>query len=223
MNIKIKKHVDSMFSEVPYSKKAAELKEEIMADMEAAYNDNISNGDSETEAFRKACDSLGNIDEVIESLIPEKDIIEKIDRYKRFRAGMTTIAVTMYILSIAVIVGFSTISTLLGYDPSLATMIGTVLFFVMCAIATGLIVFSRMSIPQDVVPYIKEKRKEENENIDTSTKKGRFLKAFSGSFWTIVTVVYFIVSFSTGSWGSTWLIFLIGAAIEKSVKAFCAD
>ena len=69
MNIKIKKHVDSMFSEVPYSKKAEELKEEIMADMEAAYNDNISNGDSETEAFRKACDSLGNMDEVIENLM----------------------------------------------------------------------------------------------------------------------------------------------------------
>lgn len=223
MNIKIKKHVDSMFSEVPYSKKAEELKEEIMADMEAAYNDNISNGDSETEAFRKACDSLGNMDEVIENLIPEKDIIEKIDRYKRFRAGMTTVAVILYILAVAVIVAFSTLSTLLGYDPAISTMVGTVVFLVMCAIATGLLVFSRMNIPQDVVPYIKEKRKEEVENYDTSTKKGRFLKAFSGSFWTFVTVIYFLVSFTTGSWGISWLIFLIGAAVEKAVKAFCEE
>lgn len=222
MNAKIKKHVDSMFSEVPYSKKAEELKEEIMADMEAAYNDNIAAGDSETEAFRKACDSLGNMDEVIENLIPEKDIIEKIDRYKRFRAAMTTSAVIIYILAVAVLVAFTTLSTLLGYDPSVSTMLGTVIFLVMCAVATGLIVFSRMTIPQEVVPYIKKTR-EEPDSYDTSTKKGRFMKAFSSSYWTIVTVIYFLVSFTTHAWGISWLIFLIGAAVEKAVRAFGED
>lgn len=219
MNIKIKKHVDSMFSQVPYSKKAEELKEEIMSDMEAAFNDNVAAGDSENEAFRKACDSLGNMEEVIENLIPEKDIMEKIDRYKRFRAAMTTSAVIIYILAVAVIVGFTTLATLIGYDPAISTMLGTVIFLVMCAIATGLIVFSRMSIPQEVVPYIKKTR-EEPDNYDTTTKKGRFMKAFAGSYWTIVTVIYFIVSFSTGNWGITWLIFLIGGALEKAVRAF---
>lgn len=223
MNVKIKKHVDTLFSEVPYSKKAMELKEEIMADMEAHYNDCISEGNTEQEAFRSACESLGDIESVIENLIPEKDIMEKIDRYKRFRAIMTSIAVFLYIAGVALIVAMSSLSTLMGKDPTVMSILGTVIFLVICAVATGLIIFSRMTIPQEVVPYIQKSATEDRANIDTSTMRGRFYKAFTGSFWTIVTIIYFIVSFATHSWGVTWIIFLIGAAVDKSVKAFCEE
>lgn len=224
MNIKIKKHVDTLFSHVPYSKKAQEMKEEIMADMEAHYNDCLAAGESEQSAFRSACDSLGDIDPIIENLIPEKDIMEKIDRYKRFRAIMTSVAVFLYISGVAVIVALSTLSTLMGKDAAISSILGTVIFLFLCAIATGLIIFSRMTIPQDVVPYIRKNRSaEEMENIDTTTMRGRFYKAFSGSHWTIVTVIYLFVSFTTHEWGVTWIIFLIGAAIEKAVKAFCEE
>lgn len=223
MNIKIKKHVDSLFSTVPYSKKATELKEEIMADMEANYNDCLSQGKTEQEAFRTACDSLGDIESVIESLIPEKDIIEKIDRYKRFRAVLTSIAVFLYILGVAVIVAMSSLSDLFGSNIIDSSILGTVIFIVMAAIATGLIVFSRMTIPQDVIPYIKKGNIDEKENIDTSTKKGRFLKGFLNCHWTIITIIYLVISFATHAWESTWIIFLIGKAIEKAVKAFCEE
>ncbi len=223
MNVKIKKHVETLFSHVPYSKKAEEMKEEIMADLEAHYNDRIAAGENEQNAFKSACESLGDIESVIESLIPEKDIMEKIDRYKRFRATMTSVAVFLYIIGAAVLVGMSSLSALFGGDPAVMSILGTVILLVFAAVGTGLIIFSRMTIPQEVVPYIRKNNIEEKENIDTSTTRGRFLKAFAGSFWTIVTIIYFVVSFTTHEWGVTWIIFLIGAAIDKSVKAFCED
>ena len=224
MNTKIKKHVDTLFSHVPYSKKAQELKEEILADMEAHYNDCLADGESEQTAFRSACDSLGDIEQVIEKLIPEKDIMEKLDRYKRFRAIMTSVAVFLYISGLAIIVAFSSIPALTGKDPDISSNIGTVIFLLLCAVATGLIVFSRMTIPQDVVPYIRKNSTiEERENIDTSTKRGRFYKAFTGNHWTFITIIYFILSFTTQEWGITWIIFLFGVAVEKAVKAFCEE
>ncbi|MCQ2584637.1 MAG: permease prefix domain 1-containing protein [Treponema sp.] len=223
MNVKIKKHVDTLFSHVPYSKKAQELKEEIMADMEAHYNDCLADGESEQMAFRSACDSLGDIEQVIENLIPEKDIMEKIDRYKRFRAIMTSIAVFLYISGVALIVALTSIPALMGKNPALLSVIGTVIFLVLAAFATGMIIFSRMVIPQDVVPYIRKTSMTEQENIDTSTTRGRFLKAYSESHWAFVTIIYFIVSFTTHDWGVTWIIFLIGAALDKCVKAFCQE
>ncbi|MCQ2572667.1 MAG: permease prefix domain 1-containing protein [Treponema sp.] len=223
MNIKIKKHIDSIFSEVPYSKKAEELKEEIMADMEAHFNDRIAAGESEQDAFRSACESLGDMESVIKNLIPEKDIMEKIDRYKKFKATMTSIAVFLYIIGIAVVVAMTSLSALFDGDPAIMSILGTVILLVLAAIATGLIIFSRMTIPQEVVPYIRKNPSEERSNIDTSTFRGRFLRAFTDCFWTLITIIYFVVSFATHEWGITWLIFLIGAAIDKAVKSFCED
>jgi len=223
MNVKIKKHVDTLFSHVPYSKKAQELKEEILADMEAHYNDCLAAGESEQTAFRSACDSLGDIEDVIQELIPERDIMEKIDRYKKFRAIMTSVSVFLYIIGVAVLIALTSIPTLMGENAAVYSIVGTVVFLVFAATATGLIIFSRMTIPQDVIPYIRKNSMDEKENIDTTTKKGRFLKVFTECHWSFITLIYFVVSFITREWGITWIIFLIGAAMDKCVKAFCED
>lgn len=44
-------------------------------------------------------------------------------------------------------------------------------------------------------------------------------KAYQSAFWLIVVAVYFLISFGTGAWYITWIIFLIGAATEQIVKA----
>ena len=36
--------------------------------------------------------------------------------------------------------------------------------------------------------------------------------------WTLVLVAYFIISFNTGAWYITWVIFLIGGSIQSIVS-----
>jgi hypothetical protein len=36
--------------------------------------------------------------------------------------------------------------------------------------------------------------------------------------WLLIVVAYFLISFGTGAGGITWVIFLIGAAIEQLIK-----
>ena len=55
-----------------------------------------------------------------------------------------------------------------------------------------------------------------------SDERKKTLKSINGSIGTIFLVLYFIISFSTGAWYITWLIFLISGAVQNVVKA-CFD
>ena len=37
-------------------------------------------------------------------------------------------------------------------------------------------------------------------------------------YWLVVTVIYFAVSFLSGRWGISWLIWLIGAAVDRAIR-----
>lgn len=42
--------------------------------------------------------------------------------------------------------------------------------------------------------------------------------AWNSALWLVITALYFILSFSTGAWYITWIIFVIGAAVVPIVK-----
>lgn len=42
--------------------------------------------------------------------------------------------------------------------------------------------------------------------------------AWNSAMWLIITSLYFILSFATGAWYITWIIFIIGAAITPIVR-----
>ena len=68
MKERIKKHVDHLFSDIYETKQLSELKEEVSANLLEKINDFITSGNSEEEAFRKGVSSLGDMDELVESL-----------------------------------------------------------------------------------------------------------------------------------------------------------
>ncbi len=45
----------------------------------------------------------------------------------------------------------------------------------------------------------------------------RRVGALNGAMWCLITALYFIMSYQTGAWGMTWLIFLIGACLSSIV------
>lgn len=226
MNTKIKKYVDSLFSSVPYSQKAQELKDEIMADMEAHFNDQINLGASETEAFRTAVDNLGDMEEIIKGLIPERELQDKIDAYKKKRALRTSISVMLFIIGPSVLIGMSSLSALLGFRPDIAAVLGLILMFVFAAVGVGMLIYTKMSTPQDVLPYIRKTHNRFDEttwDIDTNSRNGRILKSFLSSHFMICLALYFIISFASGDWHITWVIFLVDFAVEKAVRALLED
>ena len=51
MNKKIDNYIDVLFSDIPRSKKASELKEELRANMNEHYDDCIAQGQTESQAY----------------------------------------------------------------------------------------------------------------------------------------------------------------------------
>ncbi len=50
-------------------------------------------------------------------------------------------------------------------------------------------------------------------------KNGTVFGAITSAIWALTVLVYILVSFATGAWYITWVIFLIAVAIVNIVKA----
>ena len=158
MNNKLKSYVNGLFADCPKTKKAQELKEEILSNLSEHFNEAIKNGYSENDAYTEAISKLGNIDELLQSIMPDKDLAEKINLYKKKHAKFTSIGVMLYILGTAIFLAIPGVAAVTNKgDISLCGLIGLIILLIFVAVATGLIVFVNMSIPQDVAPYFVKK------------------------------------------------------------------
>lgn len=106
---------------------------------------------------------------------------------RRRSALMLACAVMMYILCIVPPI-------LIDGDK------GPALMFVIAALATGLIIYRAVTNSKKHV----DEKKEEISPLK---------KALSGCVWTVGCAAYFIISFSTGAWHITWLVFPITSAV----------
>ena len=68
MNDRIRQKVEVLFASAPRNKKVQELKEEMISNLEEKYQDLITCGKSEEEAFDITIASIGDIDELIRSM-----------------------------------------------------------------------------------------------------------------------------------------------------------
>ncbi len=53
----------------------------------------------------------------------------------------------------------------------------------------------------------------------TAPTRKKMLGYLSGTLWTATTGIYFIISFATGQWHITWIIFLIATAVNNMLHA----
>ena len=90
--------------------------------------------------------------------------------------------------------------------------------FIIIGIATAIIIFNNMSKPAvaKMDGTIMEEFKEWKASQDEK-KKAR--KSINSAMWAVIVVLYFLISFSTGAWYITWVIFLVGVAVENIIKA----
>jgi len=217
MKEKLRKHVDGIFDETTPTRKAIELKEEMIQNLEDKYKDLISEGKTPEAAYNIAVAGIGDISGLLADLEEEAKInpwqkIEQETARKR-SAMLTAVAVMLYILSVLPLIILSTIGIGL-YD-----VIGIPIFFLMVALGTGLLIYNNMTKPRyekESDTMIEEFKEWKSDNQGRKSMRS----AISSALWTTIIVVYFIVSFSTGAWYITWIAFIIGGAIESFINIF---
>ena len=197
-------YVELLFAGIPDSE---EMKQEILQNSLDRYDDLISQGKSPESAYRLAISGIGDINEILGGTLPSsqpqtvKEVIhEEVEdiQSKKLRA----VAIAMYILCAVPLF----ILTEFGMDT-----LGLCLTLALVATATYLMMISKK----------KGDEKDEPE-VTTAKPKNGLRESIDSLIWAIGLAVYFIVSFTTGAWYITWVIFPLIGCVQGLVKA-CMD
>lgn len=214
MNKKIKHYVDVLFSDIPRSKKANELKEELLSNISERYNDYIQDGKTENQAYSLVISSLGDIDEMLAEVMPNAEFVQQAHSYRKRNAKNTAIGVAMYIIGVVFLIGLGGLGEFLGNEDFYG-IIGLLILLLISAVATGIIVYSNMSTPPEYKDY--NEKINEKTSLETS-KEGKLLKNILSIYWTLATFIYLTISFLTMRWDITWLIWILAAVFEQIIK-----
>ena len=178
-----------------------EIRDEILQNTLDRYEDLLEQGKSPEAAYRLAITGIGDINEILGgSTMPlqpaPQPVTEETSEQARKRKIVTGIAIGMYICCPLPLV-------------VLQNTLGLCLLLLIVAAATVLLVV-----------YGKEDKDE--DDADSDSPQSPLKKNVGNVISTLGLVVYFVVSFYTGAWGITWVIFPLLAAIKGLVNA-CID
>ena len=217
MEDKLRGYIERLFEETTPTKKAVELKEEMLQNLEDKYRDLVDEGKTPEAAFNIAVAGIGDVSALLRQLEDDGMTGSENERYEQARrksAMLTTIAVMMYILSVLPPV----IANGLGFHNHLASILP---FIAMVAAATGILVYNNMTKPRhfkESDTMVEEFREWQADTQDSKQMRG----AISTALWTLVLVIYFVFSFTTRMWHVSWIIFVIGALVESLINIFFA-
>ena len=179
--------------------------QEILQNTLDRYDDLIAQGKAPEAAYRLAIIGIGDITEILgtQTYAPaatqytspqpmdEGDDIHK----KRMRAT----GIALYIMCAIPLI---LLDELFGW----ATL-GLCCTLIMVAIATVLMILGAKKEP--------EEREKAAETHNTSPLR----KSISSLIWWTMLIIYFVLSFVTGAWHVTWLLFPIGGAVKGLCNA----
>ena len=184
-----------------------DMQQEILQNTLDRYDDLIAQGKAPEAAYRLAISGIGDINEIVGSVQtqpspapasakPKQDDPQDISKRKLMRA----ISIALYICCVIPVLVLGNVGS---------GVLGICLMFVMIAAATVLMVMSSGS----------KEDPEEKEEDEPKTELGKAIK----SIWGIATLgIYLVISFWSGAWFITWLIFPIMGAVKGIIKA-CMD
>jgi len=213
MITKIRAYITRAFEDVPKTKKSIDMQEELISNLIEKFNDQLKLGKTEEEAYTTVIAGIGDLSELTEGLKERHVLSGPTPEQRKASALFISVAVMLYIMSPMSLIFCAEV---LGQE-----VIGLLAMFTLIAIATGLLVFHFVSRPK----YIKEDETmiEEFKEWKASKDKNKAMfDALSAAFWLIVVAVYFYVSFTYGWWSFSWIVFIIGAAIQNILRALFA-
>ncbi len=210
MDERLRRYVDGLFQDAPQTKSVVELKEEMLQNLIEKYMDLINEGKSEEAAFNIAVAGIGDINELVSDMNKVKNTAT-LAANKQKSAMLTSIAVMLYILSIVPILIF------LGNPFYFFS--GIIGFIIIITFATGILIYNGMT--KTNYEKVEDTMVEEFKAWKTNRADRRTTRlSISVALWSMILALYFIISFSSYAWHITWIIFVIGIAIEALINIF---
>lgn len=199
MREQLEQYVNLLFAGSPDTE---EMKQEILQNTLDRYDDLITQGKSPEAAYRLAISGIGDINEVLNnhgfSPAPiSAPLSTPTTAEKDHRKMMRAVAIGMYICCVLPVIILDNV----GYG-----VLGVCLMFLLIAAATVLIIIAS---------------KDEGENEEDEKSK-QPESPWEKTLNTITLVLFLAMSFATGAWYITWLIWPIMAAIKGIIRA-CQD
>ena len=179
------------------AKNCEDVKQEILQNTLDRYDDLIAEGKVPEAAYRLAITGIGDINEILGSqpshTAPQpnqRGSEADSDKYRRLQRG---IAIACFILC--------PVPLLLCVVEG-QVMIGITMMLMIIAVGTMLMVVSGKDQAQPPRRH-----------------NSLFVSIAMSLLWPLATIVYFLISFSTGAWHLTWLVFPIAGAISAVIRA----
>jgi len=218
MEDKLRRYVDGLFARTAPTKKAVELKEEMLQNLHDKYMDLISEGKAPEAAYNIAIAGIGDVSGLLmelEAEAPEAPDMVEYEAARRRSAMITAVSVMMIIMSSLPLIMLDL------FRVAHATVIGLPIMLTTIAVASGLLVYNYMTKPRryrgsDTI--VDEFREWQSSAHDRKSLR----KAVSTALWSLILALYFIISFWSSAWHITWVVFIFGAAIEAFINMFFA-
>lgn len=215
MNKRIETHVNALFANTGSESHILDIREELLANLNEKYDDLVSSGKSENEAYALVISGIGDIDSLLKDIgqAPQYQPLE-VEKNSQKRSVFISVGVALYILSIIPIILFNQIGS-----PA----IGVMFLILLCAIASGFVAYGN-SISKSRYSKANNTFVEEyKEKVSISNERSKLIGALSSSLWSLAVVLFFLISFLTSWWHISWLIFLVGACVQLLILYAFAD
>lgn len=192
MREKLRAYLDLLFAGAP--PEAADAKEEVCQNTLEKFDDFIDQGKTPEAAYSLAIAGLGDVSEIL--CAGERPQVEQKPQPGKsvLRMVLLPLAVALYIACPIPVIVWP------GSNWSVAALLA------MVAIATACLVLR---------PLV-GKREVRTEPEDTAPRSGLY-KSVMSLISVLGVVAYFLVSFATGAWHITWVIFLMIGAVRQLV------
>lgn len=221
MEYRIREYMDQLFESAPRTQRAYELKIELTQNLIEKYYALVGEGKSQEDAYNLTIMSIGDVRELFSQLEDDENgdpvplpVYYPQTRPDHRRALVRTAAVMLFILSAVPPIVFG---ELFG-NSTIGEVIGPVGMFMMIALGVGMLVYDKWAHPKQPQPVPGSVVKDFQQWQQQKSVKKHYLAAFNGAFWPLVLAFYFIISFGTGRWYITWIVFLIAAAVDIVVN-----
>lgn len=196
-------YVDLLFAGVPDSE---EIKQEILQNTLDRYDDLIAQGKQPEAAYRLAISGIGDINEI---LAREPQEVTPYDAYYSKQANTEDTGNTKKIRAVAIALYICCAIPVIALGSIGNGGLGVCMMFLMIAAATALLIMTSKD----------EDDEDDEDEAEQSTPRKALKRSIDKFTGAVSLAVYLILSFSTGAWHITWLIFPISACVEGLVDA----
>lgn len=184
-----------------------EVRQEILQNTLDRYDDLVAQGKQAEAAYQLAISGIGDINEILGTMPQSPAPAEKEAPKKWSRKKITGIATALYICCAVPVLLFQ-------------NELGVCLMFVFIAAATAMLIWGG----EDKVVRMSREEFESLKNLDPAqldklSARGELTKSINHLISVIILVIYLALSFATGAWFITWVIFPIGGAVKGLVRA----